>query len=50
MLSSGSATAVFNHKAKPPIANDWPTVAIGRNWSGGLNKRAEWPLGLSIHR
>jgi hypothetical protein len=46
--SSGSATAVFNHKAKPPIAIDWPTVAIDRNWNGGSNKRAEWPPGLSI--
>jgi hypothetical protein len=46
--SSGSATAIFNHKAKPPIAIDWPTVAIGRNWNGGSNRRAEWPPGLSI--
>ena len=46
--SSGSETAVFNHKAKPPITIDWPTVAIGRNWNGGSNKRAEWPPGLSI--
>jgi hypothetical protein len=24
--------AVFYHKAKPPIVNDWPTVATGKVW------------------
>jgi hypothetical protein len=37
--------AVFHHKAEPPIAMNWPTVAIGRNWSGGLEQaRGSWKL------
>jgi hypothetical protein len=45
MLSSGSANAVFHQKAKPPIANDWPTVAIRRNWSGGFEQARRMAAG-----
>jgi hypothetical protein len=37
--------AVFHHKAKPPIVNDWPTVATGRNWSGGLEQARRMAAG-----
>jgi hypothetical protein len=45
MLSCGSATAVFHQKAKPPIANDWQTVATGWNWSGGLEQARRMAAG-----